>query len=176
VKGRWLYRSRQFFGALLGGVPGEEMAEARRVLGDQLFLLFARMPKQYRRHGLAVYRRVVEAGCEDSAVQQAALLHDVGKFDPGSGRFVTIFHRVAVVLLDALPGGGRMLRRLSRAGSRRDFLLYPFYLSGHHAALGAKLAGLYGASEEVVALIARHHRQSRQDDRLRVLQAADDRS
>ena len=176
MKGRWLYRSRQFFGALLGGVRDEEMAEARRVLGDRLFSLFARLPKQYRRHGLTVYRRVVEAGCDDSAVQQAALLHDVGKFDPGSGRYVTIFHRVIVVLLDALPGGRRVLRRLSREGSRHNFVLYPFYLSGHHAALGAKLAGSLGASEEVVGLIAGHHRVGGHDGRLRALQAADDRS
>ena len=99
----------------------------------------------------------------------------MGKFDPAGGRYVTIFHRVTVVLLDALPGGRRLLRRLSTAGSRRDFVLYPFYLSGHHAALGAKLAGLYGASEDG-GLIARHHRQSGQDYSLRALQAADDRS
>ena len=31
------------------------------MLGEKLFSLFVQLPKQYRRHGLTVYRRVVEA-------------------------------------------------------------------------------------------------------------------
>jgi hypothetical protein len=176
VTRRWVYRSRQFFNALLGSVSDAEMAEARRVLGLDLYRLFAQLPQQYRRHGLTVYRRVVEAGCEDAAVQQAALLHDAGKFDPAGGRYVTIFHRVAVVLLEALPGGQQALHRLSMLGKWRDFVLYPFYLSRYHPMLGAKLAARQGASNEVVALIARHHRHSGQSKKLLALQAADDRS
>ena len=60
------------------------MAEARRVLGPRLHELFAAMPGQYRRHMLAVYRRVREAGCDDPRVWQAALLHDAGKYDPAT--------------------------------------------------------------------------------------------
>lgn len=171
---RWAYRSRQFFAALLGKVSADEMAEARRVLGPDLYSMFAALPEQYRRHGLNVYRRVVEAGCCDRAVWQAALLHDAGKFDPACGRYVTIFHRVAVVLLDAMPGGKSLLRRLSRPGRFRDFVFYPFYLSRHHPYLGARLAAGREASHEVVALIANHHRRSGQNTQLLALQAADD--
>jgi hypothetical protein len=171
-----VYRSRQFFGALLGRVSDAEMAEARRVLGAGLYAMFAELPMQYRRHGLTVYRRVVGTGCEDLAVQQAALLHDAGKYDPDSRRYVTIFHRVAVVLLEAFPWGKPLLRRLSRPGGRRDFVLYPFYLSRYHAALGAKLAARYGASKEVTALIAGHHRRGDQSGQLLVLQVADEKS
>jgi hypothetical protein len=176
VTRRSVYRSRQFFNALLGDVTDEEMAEARRVLGPDLYGLFERLPQQYRRHGLTVYGRVVEEGCEDATVRQAALLHDSGKFDPVSGRYVTIFHRVAVVLLEALPGGRYALRRFSRLNKRRDFVLYPFYLSRYHPALGAKLAAMHGASDEVVALIAGHHRHSGQSKQMLALQAADDTS
>jgi hypothetical protein len=176
VKSRWVYRSRQFFGALFGRVSDAEMAEARRVLGTGLYAMFAGLPQQYRRHGLTVYRRVVEMGCEDLAVQQAALLHDAGKYDPISGRYVTIFHRVSVVLLEALPGGKPLLRRLSRSGRRRDFVLYPFYLSRCHPTLGAKLAARHGASDEVVVLIAGHHRRSGQSSQMLMLQTADEKS
>jgi hypothetical protein len=152
------------------------MAEARRVLGPDLYTLFAALPKQYRRHAFNVYRRVVGAGCADCAVRQAALLHDAGKFDPSSGRYVTIIHRVVVVLLEALPPGRSILRRLSKAGRRRDFILYPFYLSRRHPALGAKLAARHGASAGVVTLIASHHMHAGQSQQLLALQAADDNS
>jgi hypothetical protein len=172
---RWVYRLRQFFVALLGDVSIEETAEARRILGTDLYALFATLPKQYRRHALNVYRRVVDAGCADRTVQQAALLHDAGKFDPSSGRYVTIIHRVIVVLLEALPAGRPVWRWLAKSG-RRDFVLYPFYLSRYHPALGAKLAAQYGASPDLIALISGHHRRGNQSRQLSILQAADDKS
>jgi hypothetical protein len=173
---RWAYRSRQFFAALLGRISVKEMAEARRVLGPDLYSLFSALPKQYRRHAYAVYSRVAASGCDDIAVQQAALLHDAGKYDPLSGRYVTIFHRVVVVLLEALPSGRLLFRRLSGPHLQRDFLLYPFYLSRHHPALGARLAAEHGASPLVVSLIEGHHKQNGQSRQLLALQAADDRS
>ena len=154
------------------------MAEARRVLGERLYEVFAAMPRQYRRHALGVYGRVREAGCDDPIVWQAALLHDSGKYDPASGRYVTVVHRVAVVLLGAVPGGGRVLKGLSRGRSARGpggWLLYPFYLSRHHARLGAEIAASRGAADDLVRLIARHQEDAGEDDRLKALQAADDR-
>ena len=88
------------------------MAEARRVLGPRLYELFAAMPGQYRRHMLAVYRRVRQAGCDDPHVCQAALLHDAGKYDPATGKSVGLAYRVAIVLLEATRPGRRVLRRL----------------------------------------------------------------
>src|SRR5689334_6771600 len=126
---RWLYRSRQFFVAALRKADPAEIEEAQRVLGPQLFALFERMPAQYQRHALTVYHRVRDAGCADPNVWQAALLHDSGKFNPTSGRYVTIAHRVLVVLLDALPGGTHLLKRLARNRDRsglRGYLIYPF--------------------------------------------------
>jgi hypothetical protein len=175
---RWGYRVRQFFTAVTGAVGVEEMAEARRVLGQGLYEVFAAMPRQYRRHALGVYGRVREAGCDDPVVWQAALLHDSGKYDVASGRYVTVLHRVAVVLLGAVPGGKRVLRAASRRADARGLsglVWYPFYLSRHHARLGAAKAARLGAAAEVVRLIERHQEDAREDARLRVLQAADDR-
>ena len=84
------YRSRQLLAALLGRVSRAEMAEALSVLGPAPNTVFASMPRQYRRHALAVYRRVRENGCTDLPVLQAALLHDCGKHDPVSGRYVIV--------------------------------------------------------------------------------------
>lgn len=151
------------------------MAEARRVLGPGLYEIFRAMPEQHRKHALVVYRRVREAGGSDPALLQAALLHDSGKYDPGTGRYVTVVHRVAVVLLEALPGGKRVLRSLAAPGRRNGVVFYPFYLSRRHAAFGAMLAAQHGASPEVVRLIAGHHGRG-DDPALKLLQSADEES
>jgi putative nucleotidyltransferase with HDIG domain len=138
--------------------------------------MFTALPRQYQRHALAVYGRVREGGYYDLAVMQAALLHDFGKFDPASGRYVTVLHRVAVVLIAAAPGGKHLLRILSQSEHSwglSGWILYPFYLSKHHARLGAEIAARYGASTEVVSLIRRHQHDAGTDARLLALQAAD---
>ena len=176
---RWAYRSRQFFAAW-GRISREDIAEARQVLGSELYPIFAAMPRQYRLHSLDVYRRVQQTSSADPVLWQAALLHDSGKFDPASGRYVTIGHRVLVVLLNATPPGRRLLKWLSRpvrANRGRlslDYWRYPFYLSERHAELGAQLATEHGASPELVELIRTHHVYQGQSPELKVLQASDD--
>src|SRR5687768_16600374 len=118
---RGLYRSRQFFAAWRS-IAKEDMAEARRVLGPELYKIFSSMPRQYRLHSLSVYRHVRQAGCDDLTVWQAAFLHDSGKFDPSSGRYVTIAHRVIVVLLSTTSPGRLLLKRLSRPATKNGHI------------------------------------------------------
>jgi hypothetical protein len=151
------------------------MAEAQGVLGPDLYSLFRAMPEQYRLHAVTVYRRVKAAGSLDPALLQAALLHDAGKYDPGTGRYVTVAHRVAIVLLEAVPGGRGLLRRLGEPERGHGPVFYPFYLSRRHAALGAGLAARHGASPQAVRLIAGHHGRG-DDPALKLLQAADEES
>jgi hypothetical protein len=142
------------------------------------------MPRQYRRHALTVYGRVRENGCNDLPVLQAALLHDCGKHDPATDRYVTVVHRVLVVALESIPGGNTFFRLLASLGKHNPhgLFLYPFYLSRNHPCLGAELAARGGAQAQVVALIAEHHNlrspapATIQDHNLRALQAADDTS
>ncbi|MEP6775718.1 MAG: hypothetical protein ABJA50_08995 [Chloroflexota bacterium] len=178
VIAQWAYRSRQLFAALLGRVSDSDMAEARSVLGPASYTVFAAMPRQYRLHGLTVYRTVRENGCDDPVVLQAALLHDCGKYDPISGRYVTVVHRMLVVVLENLPGGNRLARTLASRGRRKPggWLFYPFYLSRNHPRLGAELAARSGTQAGVVRLIASHHGSKPDDSRLETLQAADDKS
>ncbi len=179
---RGFYRSRQFFAAWGPPIAKEDMVEARRVLGPELYKIFSSMPRQYRLHSLNVYRRVRQTGCDDPTVWQAALLHDSGKFDPASGRYVTIAHRVIVVLLSATSLGRLLLKRLSRPANIKmpvwsfAYWRYPFYLSEHHAELGAQIAAEYGASPQLVELIKSHHTYTGQSLQLKALQSADDRS
>jgi putative nucleotidyltransferase with HDIG domain len=164
--------------ALLGRVSNSDMEEACSLLEPSPYALFGALPRQYRRHGLAVYRRVRENGCTDRIVWQAALLHDCGKYDPDSGRYVTVVHRVLVVILENVPGGNRIARALASQGRHHPggWVFYPFYLSRNHPRLGAELAARRGTQDEVVRLIAAHHGRKSGDSRLLALQAADDES
>jgi hypothetical protein len=179
---RWPYRSKQFFSALLGRVNSEQQEEAKRVLGPRLYGIFAGMPRQYRQHALMVYSKVKEAGHGDRVLLQAALLHDSGKYDPVTGRYVTLGHRVAVVLLNVAAPGRKVLkrwaepRRPDEMGVIYRYLVYPFYLSRCHAELGAALAAQRGASSRLVSLIREHQNYDSSDPALRALQAADESS
>ena len=53
---------------------------------------------------------------------------------------------------------------------------FPFYLNNHHAELGAQRAQQHGATDDVVRLIANHHKRSVPDAKLAALQSADERS
>ncbi len=180
---RWAYRASQFFAAVLGRVSDEEMVEACEVLGPGLYQVFAAMPGQYRLHMLKVYGRVRAGGCDDLDVWQAALLHDSGKYDPASGRYVSVPYRIAVVLIVAAPRGKSLLMRLATPAASevndpagRMGWRYPFYLHRHHAELGAARAKECGASQDVVRLIACHHKHGSPDRALAALQAADEQS
>ncbi len=94
----------------------------------------------------------------DPELVLAGELHDKAK--PAETR---LWHRVAAVLLEALPRGAR--RRFARGDGT-----FARYLD--HAARGAALARSEGRSERVVRLIARHHEAPSADDE-RLLARAD---
>lgn len=177
--GQARYRARQFLGALGAQVDPVERAALLQAahLPPALAALFVRMPRPYQWHALNVAQRVQGAG--DPILLQAALLHDIGKWDPVSGRRVTLLVRVVTVLAHHLPGGSGLLHRLSGGPPSPRSPRYPWYLQAQHARLGAALAAQGGAPAEVVALI-RHHEapapplSPAQRTRLRTLQAADD--
>jgi hypothetical protein len=176
------YRPRQFVGALVARVDPADRAAilAQAKLPPTLAALFVRMPRPYQWHALNVARRLLAQGQRDPLLLQAALLHDLGKWDPATGRRVRLLPRIATVLLHRTPGGPRLLHRIASGPPSAGSWRYPWYLQGHHPALGAALAARHGARPEVVALI-RHHEAATpaldppQRARLSALQAADER-
>ena len=129
---------------LRAGVEPAEEDDARSILGERAWSLFAGMTVADRRHALDVVGRLRASGWHDPDLLAAALLHDAAK-----GHHMRLWHRVAGVLLEwASP---RALRRLASPdpGSWR----YPFHLYLHHDRLSAELAASVGCSRRTVAFL-----------------------
>ena len=133
------------------------------------------MARSDQRHCLDVYHTLRRAGHEDECLLRAALLHDAGKGRPaglaggrGSGWPMTVWHRVAIVLLQAFTwrdAGPRWLARLAADG--RGWKA-PFGLHAGHAEAGARQAEEAGCAPEVVGLIRDHHGGGAEGDQERL--------
>ena len=119
------YRVHQFvkaLGAYTRPLAPGERAEARAWLPENAWPLFDAMPRNDQRHSLNVQRSLRAADHAEPALMQAALLHDVAKSTGG----VTLFHRVAVVLIKIVWPGWLARMAQAPAPARGD----PRYPSG----------------------------------------------
>jgi hypothetical protein len=139
-----VHRVAQFVAHIRARTDPAEEADARRLLTDDAWQLFAAMPVADRRHALDVVARLRSAGHADADLLAGALLHDAAKGDR-----MRLWHRVVGVLLQALAP--RTLRRL--ASSDPESWRHPFYLYLHHARLSADLAEGAGCTPRTVALL-----------------------
>lgn len=159
-------RVGQFWRHSSAQVAPAERAHATEILGAQLAPLFQALPTNEQRHALDVLATLQELGEDDRVLQQAALLHDMGK---ATVRFSVIDRSLAVFLRAASPAlFARFLGALP--GFRRRYEVYQ-----RHAAIGAaRLEGL-GATE-LAAIIAEHHASAPVLERTRRLRRADGRN
>lgn len=176
------YRAGQFFRALIARPEADDEALAQQTLAGPERALFQGMAPADRRHALAVWRALRDAGHSDRDLLKAALLHDVGKSLRADGSRqpwgVPIVHRVLIVLLEAWRPG--LFTRL--ADPDRWSFWHPFYVYLEHPHHGAELAQAAGCSPLTVSLIRRHHEpravvpNSGEDEMLALLQQADGRN
>lgn len=168
------YRSSQFFKAVGARVTDDDRLLVEAALASPAQrALFNRMPTADQRHAVALLRTLRAQGHEHPALMQAALLHDVAK----SGTGITVFHRVAVVLLQAFRPAwlAWLVRDAGQNRWRRPFARYL-----EHPALGALWAEEAGCQPMAVSLIRRHQSLvspssgTLEDQLLRLLQAADE--
>lgn len=132
---------------------------------------FCRLLAFDQRHLVDVHRRVTATGKVSSDLEVAALLHDLAKGGTATqpGR-CHVAHRVAAVLLDWLPSGGKRALGSLPAPPWRAGLA----LALNHAHLGADEAARLGCSLRTCWLIRHHHDPvPGQDGELRCLIAAD---
>ena len=175
-----MYRVSQFCRALVAWVPKQELGLLSEYLTPPQAELFQRMPRCDQRHGLDVFHTLRRKQHHDHDLLTAALLHDVGKSDgvlsPSKGGRLRLWHRVLIVLIEALWPKLLAWLALDEPRSWR----YPFFVHQHHPELGAELAQATGCSPVTVELIRRHQEPSassplrtRQDELLAALQEAD---
>ena len=136
------------------------------------------MPVADQRHAVATLRTLRADGHDHPALNQAALLHDVAK----SGAGIMVFHRVVVVLLQAIrPDWLSWLVRNAGQNST-DRWRRPFACYLEHPAIGADWAETAACDPTAVSLIRRHQSPvspssiAFEDHLLRLLQAADDKN
>jgi hypothetical protein len=145
---RWAYRARQFLMRLFARRQDIDQGLVRQVLSDRAVGLFARMPVGDQLHAVQVLRELRRLGNLSADLEQAALLHDVGKAE-GS---LTLLRRAVIVLLQAVSPG--LLQRLARDDPRS--WRYPFAVHLQHAERGAHLCQQAGCSPMVAALVRYH--------------------
>jgi CRISPR-associated nuclease/helicase Cas3-like protein len=156
-------RIAQFWRHSSAWVTPAERVHATDLLGPSLTPLFLGLPVNEQRHALDVLATLERLGERDRVLQQAALLHDMGK---AAARFSILDRSLAVFLQAVSPRlFGQLLAWLP--GYRRRYEVYQ-----QHAAIGAaRLEGL-GATE-LAAVIAEHHAPAPALERTRRLRRAD---
>lgn len=166
-------RSRQGLRALRAGfLPATALPkEIAALLDDRQRVAWNALPAIERAH-LARVGRLLLARHEPSAdILLAAVFHDIGKHtERGS---VRLPYRVARVMLDRFaPDVIVRLRTMPGASG----LLYPLWVSVHHARIGMEMATSLDLPPRVCWLIAHHEDEPPVSDvDLAALQWADDR-
>jgi hypothetical protein len=161
------HRVGQFWRHASAQVSLAETATAERILGPDLAALFFRLPVNDQRHGLDVLETVTQLEPEPSRLlQQAALLHDVGK----SGAEFSVIDRSLTVFLAALAP--RLLEAVlkTRPAFARRYAVY-----ADHARIGADRLRAAGATE-LAGIVAEHHAVQPASEVTRGLQRADKRN
>lgn len=145
-----------------------------RVLTPAQQSLFSALPIYEQRHALNVCQTLVRGGYgPDRELLQAALLHDLGKHDPLTGRSIPIWVKVANVALTKTLGRS-FINRLGQQAPPGNWRYY-FHLQSSHEKRGARLALCAGSSKRVVALVGGCHTLKRRGDAAAVaLSWADD--
>jgi hypothetical protein len=161
------HRVGQFWRHASAQVSPAETANAERILGPDLAALFFRLPVNDQRHGLDVLETVTQLEPEPSRLlQQAALLHDVGK----SGAEFSVIDRSLAVFLAALAP--RLLEAVLKA---RPAFARRYAVYADHARIGADRLRAAGATE-LAGIVAEHHAVQPASEVTRGLQRADKRN
>lgn len=164
MTGAALHRLSQFWRHTAARVTAAELIRARAILGHELSGFFADLPVNEQRHGLDVLETVDQSVARPPALlQQAALLHDMGKI----GAEFSVIERSLTVLIQSLAP--RLLPVLlgSRPAFARRYAIY-----ADHARIGAERLKAAGAAE-LAGVVAEHHATHPEHEATRLLQRAD---
>ena len=166
MTGAALRRVGQFWRHASARVTLQERANVEQLLGP-LAGFFLELPVNDQRHGLDVLDTVIRSEVQPSRLlQQAALLHDVGK---GEAHFSVVERSLIVLLRATTPVTLKALLR-SRPSFAGRYAIY-----ADHARIGAERLRAAGAGE-LAAIVAEHHAADPASAVTRQLQRADGRN
>ncbi len=172
----WQYRLAQGLQRIHAELlPGQiDDKTAQEILTPDAYQLFQKMSAGDRTHALCVLARLrEELPSPDQGLEEAALLHDVGKAEAS----LSLLRRATIVLLEKMDKENLHRLAESRSSTRNN----PYYIHLHHAEIGAQKCTAAGCPAAVVELVRYHEsdpaqvQDMRLRDRLEKLQAADDR-
>lgn len=143
-----LTRIRQTFQALTAPLRPVEDDLAAEYLTPALFSLFMTMRRSDRQHHVRVLKYILAQNIDNTALYNAALLHDVGKTCVS----ISIFHRILAVL------GKRFFPNRFMAWGAGDPVGWrkAFVVSIQHPAWGAELFDAQSDNKQASDLIRYH--------------------
>ena len=159
-----LHRVGQFWRHSSARVSPAEISRVQTILGPGLVGFFLELPVNDQRHGLDVLATIERTLADPAPIlQQAALLHDMGK----AGAGLTVLERGLTVFLGALSARLLEVALRLRPGLARRHAIYR-----EHARIGSERLGAAGAGE-LAAVIAEHHAPKPRSEVTAALQRAD---
>ncbi len=162
------YRAQQFWQAIrIKELPQTVVSDINTQLTPAEQAIFYKLPISDQWHSYKVLQTLQSAGAMDSALQTAALLHDVGKAQSP----LSVWDRSFIVVMKRLlPEKTAVWGEGEAMGWKR-----PFVVRENHPAWGAKMATAANSNPAAIDLIARHQSPpAANDEQLRLLQWADD--
>lgn len=172
-----VYRSWQFWQALLAAPSANDLQLVRSILPPEMMQLFELMQPDEQMHCIKTARFLLKKGHNHADLLTAALLHDVGKINHPLQLWERVWLVIGNTFFPKLTT--RWCREYDLDAFKHETLCRVFVVHERHAGWGADMAQQAGVSQLSANLIRRHQDRftqktnSIEDQLLSCLQEAD---